>query len=108
MQVATQSKGRITDQRSAYLLKKENGANLLTIHGGHSLDVLCYILDDFKELTATMNINYTEAIIKETGTKTPKNTADQILIHGTLVDGTSASVHIQAGVYPNFHLEIRG
>jgi predicted dehydrogenase len=108
MQVATQSKGRITDQRSAYLLKKENGANLVTIHGGHSLDVLCYILGDFKELTATMNINYTEAIIKETGTKTPKNTADQILIHGTLVDGTSASVHIQAGVHPNFNLEIRG
>jgi predicted dehydrogenase len=108
MQVATQSKGRMTDQRSAYLLNKENGANLLTIHGGHSLDVLCYILGDFKELTASMNINYTEAIIKETGTKTPKNTADQILIHGTLVDGTSASVHIQAGVYPNFNLEIRG
>ncbi|KWW17298.1 dehydrogenase [Peribacillus simplex] len=108
MQVATQGKGKITDQRSDYLLKKENGANLLTINGGHSLDVLCYILSDFKELSATMNVNYTEAIIQETGIKTPKNTADQILIHGTLIDGISASVHIQGGVYPNFHLEIRG
>lgn len=52
MQVATQGKGRITDEKSSYLLKRENGANLLTINGGHSLDVLCYILGDFKELSA--------------------------------------------------------
>ncbi|MGP7818064.1 Gfo/Idh/MocA family protein [Niallia sp. 01092] len=108
MQVATQGKGGITDQKSAYLLKKENGASLLTINGGHSLDVLCYILSDFKEVTATMNNNYPEAIIKETGKKITKDTADQILINGTLVDGTSTSVHIQAGVYPAFSLEIRG
>ncbi|TYR81781.1 Gfo/Idh/MocA family oxidoreductase [Priestia megaterium] len=108
MQVATQGKGGIADQRNAYLLQKENGASLLTINGAHSLDVLCYILSDFKELSATMNTNYPEAIIQETGKKTPKNTVDQILIHGTLVDGTSASVHIQGGVYPNFNLEIKG
>ncbi|WP_439876900.1 Gfo/Idh/MocA family protein (plasmid) [Bacillus mycoides] len=108
MQVATQGKGGITDERSRYLLKRENGANLLTINGGHSLDVLCYILGDFKELSAAMNIHYTEAVIQETGIKTPKNTADQILIQGTLVDGASASVHIQGGVYPAFQLEIRG
>ncbi|MEN1938233.1 Gfo/Idh/MocA family oxidoreductase [Paenibacillus sp. 102] len=108
MQVATQGKGGITDERSGYLLKRGNGANLLTINGGHSLDVLCYILGDFKELSATMNIHYTEAVIQETGIKIPKNTADQILIQGTLVDGASASVHIQGGVYPAFQLEIRG
>lgn len=108
MQVATQGKGGITDERSSYLLQKENGADLLTINGGHSLDVLCYILGDFKELSATMNIHYTEAIIQETGIKIPKNTADQILIQGTLVNGASASVHIQGGVYPAFQLEIRG
>lgn len=108
MQVATQGKGGITDERSSYLLKRENGANLLTINGGHSLDVFCYILGDFKELSATMNIHYTEAVIQETGIKTSKNTADQILIQGTLVDGASASVHIQGGVYPAVQLEIRG
>ncbi|GIN78562.1 scyllo-inositol 2-dehydrogenase (NADP(+)) [Bacillus paralicheniformis] len=108
MQVATQGKGGITDEKSSYLLKRENGANLLTINGGHSLDVLCYILGDFKELSAAMNSHYTEAVIQETGMKIPKNTADQILIQGTLVNGASASVHIQGGVYPAFQLEIRG
>ncbi|MFE7083657.1 Gfo/Idh/MocA family protein [Priestia megaterium] len=108
MQVATQGKGGITDETSSYILKRENGANLLTINGGHSLDVLCYILGDFKELSATMNTHYTEALIQGTEVTVPKNTADQILIQGTLVDGISSSVHIQGGVYPAFQLEIRG
>jgi predicted dehydrogenase len=108
MQVATQGKGGLTDEKSAYLFKKENGASLLTINGGHSLDVLCYILWDFKGVSAVMNQNYTEAILQENGREITKNTADQILIHGTLVNGVSASVHIQGGVYPEFQLEVRG
>ncbi|MED4287005.1 Gfo/Idh/MocA family oxidoreductase [Priestia megaterium] len=108
MQVATQGKGGITDEANSYILKRENGANLLTINGGHSLDVLCYILGDFRELSALMNTHYTEALIQETGVTIPKDTADQILIQGTLIDGISASVHIQGGVYPAFQLEIRG
>ncbi|MFJ6208960.1 Gfo/Idh/MocA family protein [Lysinibacillus sp. NPDC092081] len=108
MQVATQGKGGITDEKSRYLLHENNGATLLAINGGHSLDVLCYILGDFKELSATMNVHFTEALVQETGKTTEKNTADQILIQGTLFDGTSASVHIQGGVYPAFQLEIRG
>ncbi|QPQ30837.1 Gfo/Idh/MocA family protein [Lysinibacillus sp. JNUCC 51] len=108
MQVATQGKGAVTDEKSRYLLHEDNGATLLSINGGHSLDVLCYILGDFKELSATMNVHYSEAFVQETGKKTVKNTADQILIQGTLINGTSASVHIQGGVYPAFQLEIRG
>ncbi|MGG0486301.1 Gfo/Idh/MocA family oxidoreductase [Priestia aryabhattai] len=108
MQVATQGKGGITDKASSYILKRENGANLLTINGGHSLDVLCYILGDFKELSSIMNTHYTEALIQGTEVTVPKDTADQILIQGTLNGNISASVHIQGGVYPAFQLEIRG
>lgn len=108
MQVATQGKGGVTDEASSYILKRENGANLLTINGGHSLDALCYILGDFKELSAVMNTHYTEALIQGTEVTVPKDTADQILIQGTLNDNISASVHIQGGVYPAFQLEIRG
>jgi predicted dehydrogenase len=108
MEVATHAKGRITDQRSAYLLKRENGASLLTINGGHALDVLCYLLGDFKEISATTNTNYKEALIRETGKSVIKDTADQIMIHGTLKNDVSVSAYIQAGVYPKFELEIKG
>ncbi|MGR3286794.1 Gfo/Idh/MocA family protein [Bacillus sonorensis] len=108
MHVATQGKGGITDEKSSYLLYQENGADLLAINGGHSLDALCYILGGFKELSDLTNINYPEAIVQESGERIHKNTADQILINGTLTSGASASVHIQGGVYPAFRLDIQG
>lgn len=106
--VSTQGKGRITDRNSAYLLKEENGASLLSINGGHSLDVLGYLLGDFKELSAIMNCNDVEATLLETGEKVEKDTADQIMIQGTLNQGASVSVHIQGGTYPDFRMEIHG
>ncbi|MED2978826.1 Gfo/Idh/MocA family oxidoreductase [Bacillus swezeyi] len=108
MKVATQGKGGITDRKNSYLFEKENGADLLAINGGHSLDALCYILGGFHDLSAVMNSNYPVAVVQETGETIPKNTADQILINGTLTNGASASIHIQGGVYPAFLLEIQG
>ncbi|WFA05709.1 Gfo/Idh/MocA family oxidoreductase [Bacillus sp. HSf4] len=108
MHVATQGKGGTADLKNSYLLEKENGADLLAINGGHSLDALCYILGDFKELSSIMNMNYAEAVLQETGEKTRKNTADQIVINGTLTNGASASIHIEGGVLPAFRLEIQG
>lgn len=108
MQVSTPGKGGVTDRKGAYLLLEENGATLLTINGGHSLDVLCYLLGDFKELSAAMNSNYSQAIFTDTGKPAPKNTADQIMIHGTLNSAASVSVHIQGGTYPGFTMDIQG
>ena len=36
----------------AYQADRANGANLLTITGGHQIDALCYCLGEFRELTA--------------------------------------------------------
>lgn len=36
----------------AYQTDRANGANLLTITGGHQIDALCYCLGEFRELTA--------------------------------------------------------
>ncbi|QWU16582.1 Predicted dehydrogenase [Paenibacillus sophorae] len=108
MQVSTQGKGGVTDRKGAYLLMEENGATLLTINGGHSLDVLCYLLGDFKELSAAMNSNYLQAVFTDTGEPAAKNTADQIMIHGTLKSAASVSVHIQGGAYPGFTMDIQG
>lgn len=102
------TRGNVTSLDRAYLLKEENGATLLAINGGHSLDVLCRLLGDFKELSASMVCNYNEAAVLETGEKVAKDAADQILIEGILSGGASASVHMQAGTYPGFQLDIYG
>ena len=36
----------------AYQADRANGANLMTITGGHQIDALCYCLGEFRELTA--------------------------------------------------------
>ncbi|WP_025717615.1 Gfo/Idh/MocA family protein [Paenibacillus sp. 1-18] len=108
MQVATRGKGGSTDQDTAYLLNKANGANLLTINGGHALDALQYIVGEFRELSAITASHYSHATIQETGEIIPKDTADQILIHGLSEKGTPISVHIQGGVNSKFEIEIQG
>ena len=41
------------DRSSSYLVDARNGATLLTIPFGHTVDALCYCLGEFTELTAT-------------------------------------------------------
>ncbi|AHC18407.1 Gfo/Idh/MocA family oxidoreductase [Paenibacillus sp. FSL M7-0802] len=108
MQVATPGKGGQVNQDTAYLLNRANGANLLTINGGHSLDALQYIVGEFRELSAITSSRYHEATIQETGEVISKDTADQILIHGILEKGAPVSVHIQGGVNSKFEIEIQG
>src|SRR5438105_5647967 len=42
--------GDVVIQPNAYMLDKANGANLLTVPFGHSLDMLSYVLGEFAEL----------------------------------------------------------
>src|SRR5881296_1649582 len=48
--------GDVVGQANAYMLDKTNGANVLTIAVGHSLDLLSYVLDEFTELSAVSNL----------------------------------------------------
>src|SRR5437870_7805237 len=43
-------------QPNAYMLDKTNGANLLTVAFGHSLDVLNYVLGEFADLSAISDL----------------------------------------------------
>ncbi|WP_420820956.1 Gfo/Idh/MocA family protein [Shimazuella alba] len=98
LKVSTTAKGGTTNEVSKYLLQQSNGANLLTINAGHAIDAMCYMLGDFKELSATIANQIKQAKVLETGEMIEKTTADQILINGTLKNGATASIHVQGGV----------
>jgi predicted dehydrogenase len=98
LKVFTTAKGGTTNEVSKYLLQQSNGANLLTINAGHALDAMCYMLGDFKELSATIANQIQQAKVLETDEMIEKTTADQILINGTLNNGATASIHVQGGV----------
>jgi predicted dehydrogenase len=90
--------GNIVGQPNAYMLDKTNGANLLTIAIGHSLDTLNYVLGEFANLSAVSDLRRPLITIDETGQQIVKTAADQIAIIGTLTSGATASIHIREAV----------
>src|SRR5438309_2201632 len=48
--------GAVVGQPNAYMLDKTNGANVLTIAVGHSLDILNYVLGEFADLSAVSDL----------------------------------------------------
>ena len=85
-------------QANAYMLDETNGANLLTIAVGHSLDALTHVLGEFADLSALSDLRRPLISIEETGEQFVKTAADQIAVIGTLTSGATASVHVREAV----------
>ena len=90
--------GDVVGQPNAYMLDKTNGANVLTIAVGHSLDILNYVLGEFADLSAVSSLRRPRITIEETGEPIVKTAADQIAVIGTLTSGATASVHVREAV----------
>src|SRR5438874_8523 len=90
--------GDVLVQPNAYMLDKANGANVLTIAVGHSLDILNHVLGEFIDLSAVSDLRRPLITIEETGEQIVKTAADQIAVIGTLTSGATASVHIREAV----------
>ncbi len=59
--------GDVLGQPNAYMLDKKNGANVLTVAAGHSLDILNYMLGEFADLSAVSDLRRPLITIEETG-----------------------------------------
>src|SRR5207302_2604233 len=90
--------GDVVSRPNAYMLDKTNGANLLTIAVGHSLDTLNHVLGEFGELSAVSDLRRPLITIEETGEQIVKTADDQIAVIGTLLSGATASLHIREAV----------
>jgi predicted dehydrogenase len=90
--------GDVVVQANAYMLDETNGANVLTIAVGHSLDILNYVLGEFGELSAVSDLRRPLITIEETGDQIVKTAADQIAVIGTLTSGATASIHVREAV----------
>jgi len=90
--------GDVVVQANGYMLDKTNGANLLTVPVGHSLDILNYVLGESADLSAVSDLRRPLITIEETGEQIVKSAADQIAVIGTLRSGATASVHIREAV----------
>src|SRR5437868_2794685 len=90
--------GDVVVKPNAYMLDKTNGANLLTIALGHSLDTLNYVLGEFADLWAVSDVRRPLISIEGTGQQIVKTVADQIALIGRRTSGATASVHVREAV----------
>jgi predicted dehydrogenase len=94
----------------AYQADFANGANLMTITGGHNLDVLCYCLGEFRELSAYAVSQREQIPLEGTGELVTKNVPDQLVVSGIVGDGTVVCAQVRGGMTrgQEFLFEIHG
>jgi predicted dehydrogenase len=90
--------GDVVIQPNVYMLDGTNGANLLTVAFGHSLDTLSHVLGEFADLSAVSAIRRPLITAEQTREQIVKTAVDQIAVIGTLVSGAIASIHVREAV----------
>jgi len=100
----------LPNESLAYLLDPKTGANMMTIPFAQTVDGLEFVLGDFKEISAQIAIRNESVHIAASNREAPMLVHDQILLNGTLIDGTVCSIHYRGGVSSSNNLlwEIRG
>ncbi|MES9807128.1 Gfo/Idh/MocA family protein [Streptomyces cinereoruber] len=102
--------GPVIGAGSAYLADRANGATLLTIPFGHTLDALTMCLGGFASLGATTATRRPRVRVAETGEPLTMTAEDQIAVSGELEGGAVASLHYRGGSSrgTNLRWEING
>ena len=80
---------------------RRNGANTLTIAGGHAIDALCFVLGEFEEVSARLAVNIKEWHNPETGETYTVDSPDWISVSGTLASGAGAQVAFLMATVPS-------
>lgn len=89
-----------------YTVPEANFSSLLSIYGGHFLDVLFTHFGFPVTLNALTVNQFKEITIAETGVTQPHTSADQVVLSGTFSNGAVLSVHLEAGKLNNFGLQM--
>ena len=82
----------------AYQADFANGANLMTITGGHNLDALCYCLGEFREMSAFAVSQRDRIPLEGTGELIAKDVPDQLVVSGIVGDGAVVSAQVRGGM----------
>jgi predicted dehydrogenase len=102
--------GPFIERPNAYTADKKNGATLLTIPVGHTVDALCHCLGELSQVAATMALRRRTFTLVETGETVPMSSEDQVVVSGILDAGAVAAIHYRGGISRGTNLlwEING
>jgi predicted dehydrogenase len=76
--------------------ERKNGANTLTISGGHSIDALCYVLGEFAEVQARAVTRIKEWKDTDLNQMVPVDSPDAVTIAGVLQSGAEVAFQVAA------------
>jgi len=104
------SMGATDPAHLVYLNSRSNGANVLTIPFAHAIDALCWVLGDFRSLSAELATRRRTYVVVETRETRTRDIADQVMVAGTLANDTVVAAHYRGGSCraTNFRWEING
>ena len=94
----------------AWMGVKANGANLMTIVGGHTIDAISYCLNPFAELAASVATQVPEWRLSDTGETIRVDAPDSLVVNGVLDRGAMVSLHAASVPYnaTGWRMEIYG
>jgi len=75
---------------------RSNGANTLTIAGGHGIDAMCTVLGEFAEVSARAVTRIPRWRDTDLGQDVEVDSPDAITVAGRLLSGTEVAVHVAA------------
>ena len=98
-----------TSARRAYLNDRRNGATMLTIPFGHTIDAMRWVLGDVRDVAA-MTALLRPDVRSDDGTIIRSDVPDHIAATARLAEGALASLHYRGGQVrlDGFHWEIAG
>ena len=89
---------------------KTEGVSALTVRGIHTMDVMCWCLSDFVEVSGKVTTQVKQWRVTETGEMVDVDTPDNVMVNGLLRSGAIASVHVGTVPYnaSGWRMEIFG
>jgi predicted dehydrogenase len=82
------------DSSRAWMADGTKGGHSLSIATGHSIDVVCFCVAEFNEVSARVATQVKEWRITDTGGRVKVTAPDNVLVSGALANGAVASVHV--------------
>ncbi|MCW8101739.1 Gfo/Idh/MocA family protein [Streptomyces tauricus] len=89
--------GPVMPEKVAWTFDVDAFTHVLSIYGGHFLDVLFQIVGPPKNLTAVVETQFPELTVAETGKTVTSAKPDQVMAIGTLENGGLFSVQLEGG-----------
>ena len=96
--------------RLAWEVDGNLGAHVLSIPGGHTLDVISHCVAEFSQLSAQVSTQLTSRRVEGTGEVLEVTAPDTVLVAGTLTNGAAVSAHVSRGIWhgTGWTLEVYG